>query len=149
MREVEFTNRHLESMDEIHNAVHQCICVLLEQDPDETWDMGTIGPCTDVLVETLILGGKTDKIFYPYRTDDGDTQTIEEYITVNDFICDACEGCCGCSCEDELPDCEPCEVNTENVLEVKTPTDDPNIVTIHPDLLKDEDCAFDTEDIKG
>jgi hypothetical protein len=78
VQELELTDEMIARIDEIDNAVFECVKVLSEK-YDMQWDMGVIGPVTDVLEEKL------KELGFPVRrpaivTDPDGTQRYEEYI---------------------------------------------------------------------
>lgn len=78
-RELSLSADHLDRLDEIDNAVYQCLLVLLGKTEDEfPWDMHYIGEVTDGIVEFLIEQGH--RIYRPAIVIEEDgTQYIEEY----------------------------------------------------------------------
>ena len=77
--ELSLSAAHLERLDEIDNAVYQCLLVLLGKTEEEfPWDMHYIGEVTDGMVSFL-----TEKGHRVYRpaivTEEDGTQYIEEY----------------------------------------------------------------------
>lgn len=80
--EVELSAAQVERIDEIHNAVYDCILTVLQKTGEEfPWDMYYIGECADVLIDLLLKMGAADRISYLARVTDEATGTtyIEEY----------------------------------------------------------------------
>lgn len=77
--ELELSDDHIDRLDEIDNAVYQCILVLLgKTEEDFPWDMHYIGEVTDGIVEFLLEKGH--RIYRPAIVTEPDgTQHIEEY----------------------------------------------------------------------
>jgi hypothetical protein len=52
MNELDLTEAQLDRLDEIDNAVHECICVLAEK--EIPWDMELIGETLDAIKQVLL-----------------------------------------------------------------------------------------------
>lgn len=76
---VELTNRHIERLDEIDNAVYACLLTIVGKTEEEfPWDMYYIGEVTDSIVYTLNQMGL--RIYRPAVVTEKDgSQHIEEY----------------------------------------------------------------------
>jgi len=77
--DVELSMAHLERLDEIDNAVYQCILTLLGKTEDEfPWDMEYIGCITDNIVDYLVEKGHV--IYRPAIVSEADgSRYISEY----------------------------------------------------------------------
>lgn len=77
--ELQLSDDHIDRLDDIDNAVYQCILVLLNKTEEEfPWDMHYIGEVTDGIVDFLIEKGH--RIYRPAIVTEHDgTQHIEEY----------------------------------------------------------------------
>lgn len=77
--ELELSDVHLERLDDIDNAVYQCILTLLGKSEEEfPWNMEYIGHVTDDIVDYLVSRGHT--IYRPaVVTEDDGRQYISEY----------------------------------------------------------------------
>lgn len=77
--ELQLSDDHIDRLDDIDNAVYQCILVLLNKTEEEfPWDMYYIGEVTDGIVEFLVEKGH--RIYRPAIVTEPDgTQHIEEY----------------------------------------------------------------------
>lgn len=76
--QTDFTREQLNRMDEVENAVFECLKVILE-DPDMEWDMRLIGPVADKIADILVANGY--KVHYPSVVVIGDRATIQEYYS--------------------------------------------------------------------
>ena len=77
--ELHLSDDHIDRLDDIDNAVYQCILVLLNKTEEEfPWDMHYIGEVTDGIVDFLVEQGH--RIYRPAIVTEPDgTQHIEEY----------------------------------------------------------------------
>lgn len=83
-KELEFTKQQEERIDDVYNAVYDCMLTVLDKTPEEfPWDMEYIGQCTDVLISALFLTGATNKIYFPSIVDDNGNEHIEDYEIFN------------------------------------------------------------------
>lgn len=75
---MEFTERQIEQLDRIDNAVHELCKVMLDKE-DLNWDMSLIGNIADAAAS--ILASKGWKVFYPaiVYDKDGNESNIEDY----------------------------------------------------------------------
>jgi len=60
--ELELTDEMLARNDDIDNAVHKCICTLVEKEID--WDMEIIGDVTEA-IKTVLHNGYGIKVYHP------------------------------------------------------------------------------------
>jgi len=75
---MEFTNKQLRRIDEIHNAVYDLCKILTELDDDLVWDMEYIGEIADAACDILVEKGF--KISYPAHVIEKDgTEKITEW----------------------------------------------------------------------
>ena len=88
MTSVELNEKQLARIDEVDNAVHNCIATLLGKAPEDLdWSMQLIAPCTDMLIEFLLKSGVESSIYYPSIVIDEDGhESIEELITKYDYV---------------------------------------------------------------
>lgn len=77
--EIEFSDRHIEQLDEIDNAVYQTILTFLNKTEDEfPWDMHYIGEVADAIEGTLLDLGQ--RVYRPaIITEKDGTVHLEEY----------------------------------------------------------------------
>ncbi|WP_209341381.1 hypothetical protein [Flavonifractor sp. AGMB03687] len=77
--EIEFSDRHIEQLDEIDNAVYQTILTFLNKTEDEfPWDMHYIGEVADAIEGTLLDLGQ--RVYRPAIVTEKDgTVHLEEY----------------------------------------------------------------------
>lgn len=73
---MELTDAQIERIDDIHNAVHDCLKVLLEDESLE-WDMHVIGEVTDA-IEYALEHNLQLHMRYPAIQHNGDG--TEEYV---------------------------------------------------------------------
>lgn len=77
--DLQLSDDHIDRLDDIDNAVYQCILVLLNKTEEEfPWDMHYIGEVADGIVDFLVEQGH--RIYRPAIVTEPDgTQHIEEY----------------------------------------------------------------------
>lgn len=82
----ELTNLQIGRIDEIYNAVYNCILVVLSKDEESfPWDMAHIGNCADAIVQTLLSTGAAKRIWFPAIVSEGaaGVEYISEYEELN------------------------------------------------------------------
>lgn len=78
-KEVELSDKHLERLDEIYNAIYD-MCKVISQNEDLEYNMDYIGGIADYVVGRLLTFKYCDKIYYPaVDIDENGSQKIEEY----------------------------------------------------------------------
>lgn len=81
---IELSDAHIERLDEIDNAVYDCLRVILQKTEDEyPWSMKDIGEVTDSIVAYLVQNGH--RIYRPAIVTEPDGQQyIEEWEGAQD-----------------------------------------------------------------
>lgn len=88
MKTVEFNEKQIDRIDDVHHAVYDCILSVIGvgvNKEDFPWDMSIIGPVTENIIGTLLAHRAVDKIYFPSRVQErnGDIH-IEDYYKLED-----------------------------------------------------------------
>ena len=86
MKTVEFNQKQIDRIDDVHHAVYDCILSVIGTTSEEyPWDMSIIGPVTENIIGTLLAYRATDKIYFPSRVQErnGDIH-IENYYKLEE-----------------------------------------------------------------